>query len=196
MKSPTVFFRTIFKSPESHIIIITLEDSGVGIASVYRTYKLTHKPSHNLALEEQISILTKFTSGHSSNIILGDFNLDYNKRNDPRYHHRILFNKMIEFEDQNDLLQMVKFNTWTRNNVNHIQQSLLDHVYASDIGLVDQITEGLATVSDHCPVLVTLNQHASDATARKIWSRDWSKYNKEVLQSGLRKIISTGKSNA
>jgi hypothetical protein len=32
--------------PESHIIIITLGDTGIGIASVYRTYKLTHKPTH------------------------------------------------------------------------------------------------------------------------------------------------------
>ena len=180
--------RLELEKPESHIIIITLEDSGIGIASVYRTYKLTHKPSHILALEEQISILTNLTTTHSRNIILGDFNLDYNKRNDPSYHHRILFNRMIEFEDQNDLLQTVKFNTWTRSNNNLIQQSLLDHVYASDIGLIGQVTEGCATTSDHCPVMITLNQRTNDTTGKKIWSRDWSKYNKEELQSRLSKI--------
>jgi exonuclease III len=65
--------RLELERPESHIIIITLEDSGIGIASVYRTYKLTHKPSHILALEEQISILTNLTTTHSRNIILGNF---------------------------------------------------------------------------------------------------------------------------
>jgi len=50
------------EKPESHIITITLEDTGIGIAALYRTYKLTHKPSHNHALEEQISILTNFIS--------------------------------------------------------------------------------------------------------------------------------------
>ena len=72
--------RQELQKPESHIIIITLEDNdnGIGIASVYRTYKLTHKPSHILALEEQISILTNLSATHSRNIILGNFNLDYN----------------------------------------------------------------------------------------------------------------------
>jgi exonuclease III len=173
--------------PESHIIAITL-DTGIGIAAVYRSYKLTHKPTHLLAFEEQISILTSFISKHSRSIILGDFNLDYNKRNEPSYHHRTLFDRMIEFEDQNELLQTVTFNTWTRKSGNFLQQSLLDHVYASDTGIIDQVAEGSATISDHCPVIVILNQHTKQDTKKKIWSRDWSKYSKERLLSGLGRV--------
>ncbi len=83
--------------------------------------------------------------------------MDYNKRNDPSYHHRTLFNSMIEFEDQNELLQAVKFNTWTRSIGNCLQQSLLDHVYVSDIGLIDTVVEGSVTIGDHSPVIVELN---------------------------------------
>lgn len=45
---------------KSHIITITLEDTGIGITALYQTYKLTHKLYHNHALKEQISILTNF----------------------------------------------------------------------------------------------------------------------------------------
>jgi hypothetical protein len=49
-----------FEQPESYTITITLEDAGIGIATLYQTYKLTHKPTHKQALVEQISILINF----------------------------------------------------------------------------------------------------------------------------------------
>ncbi len=66
--------------------------------SIYRTYKLTHQQSHAQAFDEQIDVLRAFCNDHEECIIVGDMNLDYNKRNTASYHHRRLYDAWIAFE--------------------------------------------------------------------------------------------------
>ena len=67
---------------ESHIILIKMLEKRFGLASIYRTYKLTHKTSYEDALTEQMSIISSFASEQENLIIVGDLNLDFNRRSD------------------------------------------------------------------------------------------------------------------
>ena len=42
---------------DAHVICIKLLHNNIGVASMYRTYKLTHMTNYKTALEEQIGIL-------------------------------------------------------------------------------------------------------------------------------------------
>jgi hypothetical protein len=117
-------------------------------------------------------------------LIVGDMNLDYNKKLDPSYHHRKIFDIWRDFEESNDLVQLVNFNTWARTNRGLLQQSRLDHVYTNNIGQVESVEEGSAPISDHTPVIIKMAQRKVNGK-RKIWIRDWSKYSKEELLSRL-----------
>jgi exonuclease III len=173
---------------EAHIIIITLKGyGGIGLASIYRTYKLTHKEDHKSALEEQITILNAFITAHKRIIILGDINLDYRRKADSGYHHQALYQQWKAFEDDNQLIQMVDFVTWQRLNRGRIQQSILDHVYTNDLGMVEQIEQGDAFISDHKPVIVWLAQRVKIEKTRE-WLRDWTKYTESRLVEELAKI--------
>jgi hypothetical protein len=69
----------------------------------------------------------------------------------------------------------VDFTTWQRLNRGRIQQSILDHVYTNDVGIVEHLEEGDAFISDHKPVIVWLTQKTR-VEKKKEWLRDWSKY--------------------
>ena len=52
--------RDNIEGTENHIIAVTLTEGNIGLASIYRTYKLTHKTSYEEAIEEQIEVLKNF----------------------------------------------------------------------------------------------------------------------------------------
>ena len=126
---------------ESHVILISLPKRGFGIASIYRTYKLTHKPSHAAALGEQMSIIKSFAAVQRDVIITGDLNLDYNKRAEPGYHLRALYDMWMSLEDDCQLVQCVDFATWSRTCQGQLKQSILDHVLTNNISLIESIEE-------------------------------------------------------
>jgi len=70
---------------ESHIILITVTKKNFGLASIYRTYKLTQKTTHLEALDEQILVLKLFVATQENVIIMSDINFDYNKKTDQSY---------------------------------------------------------------------------------------------------------------
>ena len=170
---------------ESHIILITLEN-GLGIASIYRTYKLTHQQTFSQAFQEQIQILEIFSDNHEEMIIVGDMNLDFNKRNTTSYHHRRLYDSWISFEEEKQLTQLVDSTTWHRVSRGRLQSSILDHVYTTNVGLVECVEIIDALSGDHQPVLVTLTT-VTEPTRTKKWIRDWQGYSKEKLLNELAK---------
>ncbi len=101
-----------FEKENAHVICIKLVHENVGLASLYRTYKLTHMTSHKTAFEEQVGILRRFLNTGANNIIMGDFNLDFKRRNDTNYHLRQLYEEMIVLEQEHQLMQLIDFTTW------------------------------------------------------------------------------------
>ena len=101
-----------FEKENAHVICIKLVKENINLASLYRTYKLTHLTSHKTAFEEQVGILGRFLNTGANNIIVGDFNLDFKKRNDTSYHLRQLYEEMIALEQEHQLMQLIDFTTW------------------------------------------------------------------------------------
>jgi len=171
---------------DAHIICVKLLKYNISLASVYRTYKLTHKASHIEAIGEQIGVLGTLMNAGADTIIMGDFNLDFKKKNDVSYHLRHLYEEWIVFEQEYQLLQMVDFATWQRTNGNQIINSILDHVYTNNISLIESVEEAGYVLGDHCPVITTLTRRSQSSTTSKT-VRDWKKYSPELLLTELRK---------
>ena len=112
---------------DAHIILITCQ--GLGIASLYRTYKLTGHANHQDAFEEQLVLLSAFFMHQKNYITLGDFNLDDGMDLKQDYCNRSLLKTLREFAIEKNLLQVVDFNTWSRTINGIKKESLLDHVY-------------------------------------------------------------------
>ena len=75
----------------------------------------------------------------SETIVLGDFNMDYNKLNDVNYSHANLFNDFNEVLSEKNLVQIIQFPTWSRLVGLVQKQSILDHVYLQDPGAITDL---------------------------------------------------------
>ena len=173
---------------ESHVILISLPKKGLGIASIYRTYKLTHKPSHAAALGEQISIIKSFAAAQRDVIITGDLNLDYNNQADPGYHLRGLYDMWLSLEEDCQLVQCVDFTTWSRTCQGQLKQSILDHVLTNNVSLVESVEDGNAPFSDHIPVIATLDVRKEEKRKLKHWRRNWKNYSPQLLADRLSRV--------
>jgi len=169
---------------DSHVIAMFLPKQDICIASVYRTYQLTTKLDHHSAFVDQIGVIEELLHRGKKSVILGDFNLDHNRRGDPSYHHSRLYELWKETETRHQLLQLVDFPTWSRIDRGTLKTSVLDHVYTNNNGLIDTISELSVITSDHCPILVTLSSKIQ-TRARKTLIRNWRDYTKEKLVSTL-----------
>lgn len=171
---------------DTHIIVLHLPKHDLMLASIYRSYQLTQHANHGEAFGDQLTVLETLCASSNKVIILGDFNLDHNRRADPSYHHSRLYDMWKEYEARCQLVQMVDFPTWSRMRRGVLKASTLDHIYTSDVNQIESIEELSASVSDHCPVLACLAQKA-DVTPKKFWSRNWKLYSKASILASLAK---------
>ena len=123
----------------------------------------------------------------SDYILLGDFNLNFDKKNDINYSHASYFDDFEHVLSDKNMIQLIEFPTWSRIINNVLIESLLDHIYVKDPTTVCEIQSTKPLFGDHLLVSVTLRLE------RKVYvsslRRDWRKYSKEVLLSKLMRIL-------
>ena len=170
------------EKPNSHVILITIteNDRVIQLASIYRAFKLTTRNTHKEEFSDQLEIIKGHLNNDLPSIIVGDFNIDYNKKGLLNYNHHAMFTMLDEFENEMHLSQLVNFNTWRRVVSGELRTSLLDHVYENAAGLVKSITEISTSTSDHTPLLINLAMKIEHRNETRI-VRDWSKYSKKRL---------------
>jgi endonuclease/exonuclease/phosphatase family metal-dependent hydrolase len=83
------------------------------------------------------------------NLILGDLNLDYEKRRENSYQHRRIYNEWLEANTAFDVIQVVTEPLWERIHNNNVQTSILDHVYVDNMSAVETITVDKQPISNH-----------------------------------------------
>ena len=116
-------------------------------------------------------------------MILGDFNLDFRKKDDVNYSNADLFNIWDSRFDGLGLLQLVKFSTWSRMVGMTLRSSILDHIYVNDVTLVTNISQLKPIFGDHKLVMAEL---CSNRPQPKItFRRDWRHYSKDKLNNLL-----------
>ena len=83
------------------------------VCGLYRPYKLVNAANHSDQFKVQIREVSDFIKDNENFVILGDFNLDYNKLHTQNYIHRRLYDEWSEFSNAFDLVQLIEEVTWS-----------------------------------------------------------------------------------
>jgi uncharacterized protein YkuJ len=168
------------------LISITQNNKTIQLASIYRAFKLSSNKTHKEEFADQLKVIKGFIENEKASLIIGDLNLDYNKKGLLSYNHHAMFTQLDELENEMNLSQLVNFNTWRRIVNGELRTSLLDHVYENVHGLVENISAISTSTSDHTPLLIEVAIKICHKVETKT-VRDWSKYSKEKLLDLLSK---------
>ena len=68
----------------------------------------------------------------SDTLLIGDFNLNYEKVHDDNYAYKNMFVDFEEALGEFNMIQLVKFPTWSRIVGDSFRESILDHIYCKD----------------------------------------------------------------
>ena len=165
-----------------HIIVIDLKDKHkTRIINVYRTFSPQPPLTQRAFFEGQVALLSSIIT--KSTILIGDFNLDHRKRFDITYSHKNYFNLLNPILIENNLTQIVTFDTWSRY-VNSVKVcSIIDHIYVKDPTSISSLSCMTPTFGDH--VLITFVVHSSRTKPNTFFKRNWKHYTKERLLNKL-----------
>ena len=131
--------------------------------------------------ERQLTVIKHaFTS---DSILLGDLNLDYNKRFDVNYQRRYLFDLFEEKLGGLNLLQLVSFDTWSRLVGLALRSSLLDHIYVKNVDIIRDIIHDKPCFGDH--ELIVAHCRIVRPEKKMLQRRDWRSYTKVRLCENL-----------
>ena len=156
-----------------HIVIVDiLGIKPTRIISLYRSFRpLDRTPG--AFFEAQLEILKNAQC--SGCYILGDFNLDARMDSRPDYDRKIPLAQLSDFAVQNNFLQIVDFDTWSRVINGIKKESLIDHIYDNDISSVLNLKSEVPTFGDHLLLILELNLTMSiENKCRTI--RNWKSY--------------------
>ena len=116
-------------------------------------------------------------------IVIGDFNLDYKKKYDVNYCNANLFEIFDGRLEDLNLIQLVKFDTWSRIVGLECRSSVLDHIYVNCVSLVQNVSHSKPIFGDH--ELVTAELCIIKPVTKVSVRRDWRHYSKEKLNDRL-----------
>lgn len=181
--------RTDLEGSNSNIIVIDLDlKFKYRIINLYRTFNPPNNLNQYEHLKYQLDLIKTAVEENLSRkcIIVGDFNLDDDKRYQTDYVNRRLFEILNEYFDQLDLIQLVKFPTWSRLVNASLKSSVLDHIYTQDITLVNNIQSYKPLIGDH--LIVSFNLNEQIPKPKLLLRRNWQFYSKEKLLAELSKV--------
>ena len=93
----------------------------------------------------------------SNCFIMGDFNLDLNSIHRPDYIYKLPMNSLSNFALDNNLFQVVNFNTWSCIIKGIKKESSIDHVYVNNLASVNKVFPYEPCFGDHKLIVVELN---------------------------------------
>jgi hypothetical protein len=163
------------------IIIDIIQNKPVRLINIYRSFR----PQDNVTPREKFKYQLGLVKNamNLSTILVGDFNIDYNKKFDVNYVHKNLFADFDETLSNFGLAQLINFPTWSRLVENTLKSSILDHLYSTDCTQISNINSIKPTFGDH--MLVSFEIKLSKNPPINCIKRDWRKYSKENLSSAL-----------
>ena len=114
-------------------------------------------------------------------MLLGDFNLDWLKKDHNNYQFNGYFEIFNEVLCDKNLVQLVNFPTWSRCVNGTLRESLLDHVYASSPTCISNLSSLVPYFGDH--VLIYLKYDEAKPEPKKSFKRSWQQYSQSKLVS-------------
>ena len=152
------------------------------LINVYQSFAPQNNVSQREKFKYHLSLIN--TAMCNSNcILLGDFNLNFAKKNDINYSHVRYFDDFENVLSDKNLIQLIEFPTWSRIVNNVLMESKLDHIYVKDPTIVIGIQSTKPLFGDHLLISETLRleKKESETSLR----RDSRKFSKEVLLGEL-----------
>ena len=114
-----------------HLMIIDINDSNkTRLINVYRPFNPPTNQNQLQFFQAQLELMKSNTT--PSTFILGDFNLDQKKIYDHSYSHKNYFASLDEAFSPLNLIQLVRFPTWSRTINGVVKESMIDHIYISN----------------------------------------------------------------
>ena len=168
-----------------HLVVVdiqSVENKKTRIINIYRSFNPIGQ-SQRECFGDQLNVIKNAINVNT--ICLGDFNLDYKRKFDSQYAHSALFDLFEEKLGNEELVQLVDFETWSRCVGLDWRSSILDHIYVKEATLVSEIDQIKPCFGDH--VMITTSIKGS-TQVQSVWKRDWRFYTKENLCRELKKI--------
>ena len=166
----------------TNIVIIDVNgDHEYRIINLYRSFapERNATPTENFINQLRIINHAISDSPNKTHIVMGDFNLDYNKIYKNSYPFAHLFNHLLTTFDPLGLQQLVNFETWSRFVNGEKRLSVIDHIYTDHPELHSNITSTLTDIGDH--KLISCEILASKTPKKVVMKRDWRNYSKDKL---------------
>ena len=174
--------RVDLEHENTHIVIIDINDRIKSrIINIYRAFNPPMGLTQKSLFTKQIETLRN--ASNSNTIIMGDFNLDYNKKNDVTYSHRNYFIELEPLLESFGLIQIINFDTWSRIILNQKKSSCIDHIYIRNPSLISNLNSLIPPFGDHLMVSFTIKTEFEPPI--KTYRRNWKNYNKEALNVKL-----------
>ena len=186
----SVEYKRIQEKIDSNVVLLELSNkyTVARLAGIYRQFKQVENRTQLQTFKLQLQHITHFIDGNNSFILIGDFNLDYNKRDVQNYAQRRIYDELLEMCIAFDLLQLIKEVTWSRIYQGAIRSSILDHVYTNNKEIITDIRTEKQPISDHSAVIIS----TAGVTKRKKFIyyeyECWKAYSKEALNDELRHL--------
>jgi exonuclease III len=122
----------------SHITIIDLKSKNdYRIINLYRSFNPRNDYTPLELFKYQVNIIKNCLTDRT--IILGDFNLDWNKRGSMNYPFRNYFNHWNDEMSGALAIQIVDFPTWSRSVNGILRESVIDHIYVPDPSAISEL---------------------------------------------------------
>ena len=127
-----------------------------------------------------MEILTRSCADKSYvSITMGDFNLDENKKNNTNYSHSRYFDLLQDKFNELSMIQLIKFNTWSRLVGNTWKELCLDHIYINDSTSITNISTIKPIMGDH--KIITASLGVKKPKPKITERRSWKNYTKPGL---------------
>ena len=141
---------------DSHITIFDIQNgkkNNKRLINIYRSFNPNGESAKELFIRQLSVIKNAF---NNETVIMGDLNLDYNKKCDVGYQRRDYFDLFEEKLGEFNLLQLVNFDTWSRMVGSTLRSSILDHIYVSNVTLIKNVNGKSMCFGDHKLILADL----------------------------------------
>ena len=162
----------------SHITIIDLKSKNdYRIINLYRSFNPRNDYTPLELFKYQVNIIKNCLTDRT--IVLGDFNLDWNKRGCMNYPFRNYFNHWNDEMSGALAIQIVDFPTWSRTVNGILRESVIDHIYVQDPSAISELKGTKLIFGDHQMITFNIN---SDST-KDVYQirRSWLNYSKGML---------------
>ena len=170
--------RTELEGNNSHIVIIDIKcRQNLRIITIYRPFNPQGVMTARDFFCHQLNILKSAVNPNT--VILGDFNLDWSKKDHRNYQFNSYFELFDNMLDDENLTQMVNFPTWSRCVNGTKRESTIDHVYASNPTLIGELSSIVPYFGDH--LILCFNYHEEKPILKPLYKRNWQHYNKDKL---------------